>query len=146
MSSLIQGFSNLNLGPEMPLRPGFGTVGKSQTLRANFFAIKLPANSTIYDYEVEISPKGELRRPRKARIFELLESSPQCEPFRGHIAHDRSSRLVSAKKLPQPLQLNIRFFEEGEAGPRDDALVYIVDVKFVRALNTSEIIPWVHSY
>ena len=141
MSSLVQSFSQLTVGPEMPLRPGFGTVGKQQVLRTNFFPLRLPKDLIIYDYDVEISPKADLRRPRKARIFDLLESSPQCAPFRDHLAHDRSSRLVSAKKLPQPLQANIQFCEEGETAPRQGAPVYIVDIKFVRALDTREIIP-----
>ncbi|EKM51085.1 uncharacterized protein PHACADRAFT_212985 [Phanerochaete carnosa HHB-10118-sp] len=141
MDSLIKSFGNLKVGPEMPLRPGFGTTGRLQNLRANFFALRLPADLAIHDYEVSISPNKDLRRARKARIFDLLESSPECAPFRDHIAHDNSARLVSAKELPQPLQATIRFYEEGESGPRDNAPVYTVEIKHVRTLNKRDIDP-----
>ena len=120
----------------MPLRPGFGTVGRPMNLRANFFALRLPANLTIHDYEVAISgPDKELRRARKARIFDLLESSPEFAPFRDHIAHDNSARLVSSRELPQPLQVVIRFYEEGQTGPGNNAIPYTVEVKYQRTLN-----------
>ncbi|GJE99955.1 Piwi-domain-containing protein [Phanerochaete sordida] len=127
----------------MPLRPGFGTKGQPQTLRANFFALRLPKDLTIHDYEVVITgqPKEDVRRARKARIFDLLESSPECAPFRDHIAHDKSARLVSAKKLPQPFQVAILFFEEGAPAPGNNAPVYTVEVKYIRTLNKREIDP-----
>ncbi|EKM51081.1 uncharacterized protein PHACADRAFT_165707 [Phanerochaete carnosa HHB-10118-sp] len=125
----------------MPLRPGFGTAGRPQNLRANFFALRLPANLQIYDYEVSITGDKDLRRARKARIFDLLESSPECAPFRDHIAHDNSARLVSAKELPQPLQVTIHFYEEGRSGPGDNAPVYTVEIKHKRTLNKRDIDP-----
>lgn len=131
----------MRVGPEMPLRPGFGTASKAHVLRANFFALQLPPKLEIYDYEVAISPKADLRGPRKARIFELLEGSPECAPFRGYIAHDRSARLVSARKLPQPLALTIRFYEEGAPGPDDRAPVYNVEVILTRTLAGKDITP-----
>ena len=141
MDSLVKSFGKLKVGPEMPMRPGFGTVGRPQPLRANFFALRLPAGMVIYDYEVSITPNKDLRRPRKARLFDLLESSPECAPFRDHIAHDNSARLVSAKELPQPLQTTIRFYEEGQPAPGNDAPVYVLEIKFVRTLNKSDIDP-----
>ena len=131
--------------PEKPLRPGFGTAGRPITLRSNFFKLTLPKNLTIYDYTVDISPKGQdLNGPCKARIFELLESSPECAPHMGYIAHDRGARLVSAKPLPQPLRLTIRYHEQEEQQVPADAKVYTVEVKFIRELNTDTIIPYVH--
>ena len=141
MDQLVKTFGNLRIGPEMPLRPGFGTIGKVNVLRTNFFALRLPSNLVVYDYEVLITPNADLRGPRKARILELFEGSPECAPFRGYIAHDRSNRLVSARELPQPLDASIHFIEEGASKPANGAPIYNVEVKFVRTLAMRDITP-----
>lgn len=122
---------------ELPLRPGYGTLGRPITLRANFFPVRVP-KGPIYDYNVEISPKTDINRI-KARLFVLLEQSPVCAPFKSHIAHDGSQRLVSAKQLPQPLDVQIPFYEDGEAGPRPDGKTYVASITYVRDLDTSEL-------
>lgn len=129
----------------MPLRPGWGTTGREVMLRANFFALRLPKKMQIYDYKVAISPKARLSGPYKARIFELLESSPEIAPHMGYIAHDRSERLVSARELPQPLELSLSYYEEGENGPRDGAQVYTITIELGSQLNTSDILPYVYA-
>ncbi|KAJ7086385.1 argonaute-like protein [Mycena belliarum] len=136
-AQLIQSFSTLKANPDRPLRPGYGTLGRAITLRANFFALRVP-KGPIYDYSVEITPKTDINR-LKARIFFLLEDSAACRPLRGHIAHDRSQRLVSAKKLPQPLDITVPFYEDGEAGPRAGATVYTVSIKFDKELDTASL-------
>lgn len=138
----MNAFKKLDVGVEMPLRPGWGTLGRPITVRSNFFAVKLPKGMKIYDYEVAFSPKDQATRAdRKARLFKLLEQSPQCSPFVGHIAHDSSARLVSAKELPQPLSIAIRFYEEGEAGPREKSLTITVNIKLTRELESDSLTP-----
>lgn len=128
---------------DMPLRPGWGTAGRPITLLANFFALRLPKDYAIYDYEVKISPDG-LRGPGKAHIFELLESSADCAPYMGYVAHDRSKRLVSSIKLPQPLRIAIPFVEEGRPDPEGGPPVYTVTIEFLRALSFNDINPCVY--
>lgn len=99
--------------------------------------MKVP-QGPIYDYVVEISPKTDINR-LKIRIFQLLELSPLCRPFLPHIAHDRSQRLVSAKKLPQPLDIPVPFYEDNQAGPPANATVYTVSIKFERELDTRQL-------
>ena len=41
-----------------------------------------------------------------------------------HIVHDYSQKTISAKELPQPLDILLRFVEEDEQGPRQDAKLY----------------------
>lgn len=137
LQKLIDGFKSIKIKPERPLRPGYGTVGTPVTLRANFFAMKVP-QGPIYDYVVEISPKTDINR-LKIRIFQLLELSPLCQPYLPHIAHDRSQRLVSAKKLPQPLDIPVPFYEDNQAGPPANATVYTVSIKFERELDTRQL-------
>lgn len=140
-TELIESFKSLTVSPERPVRPGYGTLGTPITLRANFFPFtKLP--KAIYDYVVEISPKTDINR-LKIRIFELLERSPMCAPHLPYIAHDHSQRLVSARQLPQPLDISIPFYDDHEDGPRPGAKVYIVSIKFERKLDMSSLTQYV---
>ncbi|KAF9817896.1 hypothetical protein IEO21_03090 [Rhodonia placenta] len=121
---------------EMPLRPGYGTLGKPQVLRANFFAVRV-TKRIIYDYEVAFTPAAQARRERKARILQILENHPQFAPYANQVAHDRSQRLVSVVKLPQPLSIQVQYIEEGETVPQNNALVFTVDIKFIRELDNN---------
>lgn len=132
-TELIKSLKTLAVSPERTVRPGYGTLGTPITLRANFFALRLP-KGPIYDYNVEISPKTDLNR-MKRRIFELLEQNPMCAPHLPYIAHDHSQRLVSARELPQPLDISVPFYDEHETGPRPGAKVYVISVKFERQLD-----------
>ncbi|KAG6828038.1 hypothetical protein H0H87_003026, partial [Tephrocybe sp. NHM501043] len=132
-ASLIKSFKSLKVIPDRPLRPGFGTLGNPITLRANFFPVTL-AKGPIYDYVVEISPTTDIKRIR-GRLFELMERSPACAQHLPYIAHDRSQRLVSIKKLPQPLDIQVPFFEDPDTAPRPGAKVYIMSIKFERELK-----------
>lgn len=123
-----------------PLRPGFGTLGTPIIVRANFFALKFPKGMIIYDYKIDITPKmdiGEL----KGRIIELLGESPDFAVHRAHIAHDRSERMVSSRKLPQPLTVDITFRDEWEATPRENAKLYRVAITQTEngELNTDDL-------
>lgn len=132
-ADLIKSFKSLAIKPERPVRPGYGTLGTPITLRANFFPVKLP-KGPIFDYNLEISPKTDISRLKK-RIFELLERSPVCVPHLPYIAHDHSQRLVSARELPQPLDIPVPFYDDHETGPRPNAMVYTVSIKFQRQLD-----------
>jgi eukaryotic translation initiation factor 2C len=143
LDQLVNSFKKLGLKHELPPRPGYGKLGREITLRANFFAVKVP-KGPIYDYHVEIAPKTDINR-LKNRIFDLLEKHPICAPFLGHIAHDRNQRLVSAKRLPQPLEVSITFYEDGQPGPVKDAKVYTVTIAFIRELDMSELTKYGHS-
>ena len=141
LDSLVNVFRNLQVDPSsMPLRPGWGTAGTPLTLLSNFFALRLPKDFTVYDYDVKISP-DDLRGPGKARIFELLARSAECAPYMGYIAHDRSKRLVSSVKLPQPLRINVPFSEAGVPPSGQSLPIYTVEIEFQRAMDTAEITP-----
>ncbi|KAI0919496.1 hypothetical protein AcV5_001549 [Taiwanofungus camphoratus] len=131
-------FREMGVRDEMPFLPGWGTLGRRVTLRANFFAVTV-TKGVLYDYDVSISPKAQARTDRKERIFQLLESHAQFAPHAGYVAHDRNQRLVSTNKLRQPFSVSIRFVEEGETAPRDNVLEFTVDIKFVRELNTGQL-------
>lgn len=135
-------FKSIKASPDRPLRPGYGTLGTPITLRANFFPVKVP-KGPIYDYSVDINPKTDIKR-MKNRIFQLLEESALCRPHIRYIAHDRSQRLVSARKLPQPLDITFPFIEEDETEARPKATVYTVSIKFDRELDTTRLTRYLY--
>src|SRR6266576_3310214 len=156
-NQLIQAFKSVTRQPKRPLRPGFGALGNGITLRANFFPVRLP-KGPFWDYKVIIhvvEPEGEPERSRKGkerdtgqpsakrggkdgsrltarmkrRLFQLLENDPSFEPYHAHIVHDYSQRIISAKELPQPLDILSRYVEEGEQGPRENAKLYNISIE-----------------
>ncbi|KAI6005356.1 Piwi domain-containing protein [Pisolithus marmoratus] len=120
--SLVQVLKNLPHKPERPHRPGFGTLGTPITVRANFFATS--------------SLNGNA-----ARLFTLLEQSdhPQWREFVPFIAHDQSAKLVSAKELPQSLQVPVVFREEGETRPSPPEDTYTFTFELKHKLDTREL-------
>ncbi|KAK0467814.1 argonaute-like protein [Desarmillaria tabescens] len=125
-----------------PTRPDFGTLGKHIVLRSNFFPIELP-EGPLYEYEVKIEPTTFLNR-RKDRIFQLLEASPQVQPWLGFIAHDRSTRLVSAVKFPT-LSVAVPFYEKDQDGPSSGAITYQISIIFKVELNFDELSKYLNA-
>jgi eukaryotic translation initiation factor 2C len=72
-----------------------------------------------------------------------LEQTPMCAPHLPYIAHDHSQRLVSAHKLPQPLDIPVPFYDDHETGPRPGAKVYTVSIKFERELDIGSLTQYV---
>ncbi|KAG1727431.1 Piwi domain-containing protein [Suillus lakei] len=139
LDQLVSSFNKLTFEPERPHRPGFGTFGRPITLRANFFPVKL-SKGPIYDYHVEITPSTDIKRIR-ARLFELLEQSSQqgWKQFAPFVAHDSSQRLVSAKRLPQPLDVQVQYYEEGEAGPSARSKTYTFAIIHTTDLDVAQL-------
>lgn len=138
--ALVQTLKTIPYKPERPTRPGFGTLGKAGALRTNFFAVKFPKTAIIYDYHIEITPKTDLRSI-KARLFTLLEQStqPGWKEYVPFTAHDGSARLVSSKKLPQPLDVSLLFLKEGQTKPGKQDKTYTLSIVFTGELNASEL-------
>ncbi|KAJ7672569.1 argonaute-like protein, partial [Mycena polygramma] len=133
---------------ELPLRPGFGTVGREIKLRANFYPVRIPAGS-LYEYDVAISPTaGTASRRVKKRIFHLAEASPEWtrHGLKGNVAHDFAAKLISAKKLPQPLQIRISFYDEDEAPPAPTSKQYkeyTLTITYTQVLDTHALAQFV---
>ena len=138
LKQLVESFSCLKVKPEMPLRPGWGTLGQAGSLRTNFFSVKLPKDATFYEYEVSINPKAQAKGDRRHRIMQLVEQSPEFSPYVAHIAHDRSQRLVSTRKLPQPLDIPIKYLEEDQTNSPNPSR-FTVEIKFREELNMSDL-------
>ncbi|KAI0341734.1 argonaute-like protein [Trametopsis cervina] len=101
---------------ELPMRPGFGTVGMPINLRTNSFPVSVPSGSW-YEYDVMIAPAVSHRRPElKRRIFRLAEQTADWREagMLDRVAHDHSRRLISAFELPQPLVIRVPYSPEDE--------------------------------
>ncbi|KAF8133991.1 Piwi domain-containing protein [Boletus edulis] len=139
VNALIQTLKTIPHDPARPTRPGFGTLGKAGVLRANFFPIKF-SKGVMYDYHVEITPKTDLKNIR-ARLFTLLEQSthPGWHKYVPFIAHDGSARLVSSKKLPEPLDVPVLFLREGQTTPTERDKTYTLSITFTQELPASQL-------
>ncbi|KAG5725156.1 Protein argonaute-2 [Termitomyces sp. T112] len=144
-SALVASFKGIKLDrDDIPLRPDFGTRGKQVKLRANFFPVKIPKRP-LYEYEVTISPTNRtaMRRVRR-RIFQLAEQSSDWrhKGLQGNVAHDHSSKLISAKKLDQPLRVKVAFFDEDEDGPTPNGPEYTLTIQYSRDIDTQGLLSY----
>jgi eukaryotic translation initiation factor 2C len=139
--ALIASFKNLKLNPnELPLRPGFGTVGTPIKLRSNYFPVLFNPNRSFFEYNVIIHPiAGTAIRRVKRRIFQLAEQSTDWANFglRGIVAHDYSSKMIASKELRQPLVIKVQFYDEDESGPKNGGKEYTLTVEFIQGIDTS---------
>lgn len=141
--ALVASMRSLTIkGDDLPVRPGFGTVGKAIKLRANFFPVKI-SKAPLYEYDVSISPVAgtAIKRVRR-RIFQLAEQSPDwtANGLRGAVAHDHSAKLIAARQLPQPLLIRVPFYEEDQDGPQPGGKEYTLDITFIQTIDTTAII------
>jgi hypothetical protein len=129
------------------LRPDFGKEGRGIKLRANFFPVKVP-KGPLYEYDVSISPTaGTAIRRVKRRIFQLAEQTPDWASagLRGVVAHDHSSKLISAKQLrvSPPLSIRVPFYDEDEQGPQPGGKEYTLTIEFIQSIDTSGLVKYV---
>ena len=136
----MQRFAPFKGQPVMPLRPGWGMIGQPGAVRTNFFAVQVPPEAVFFEYEVVISSEEHvmIKGDRRARVMQLVEQAPEFAPYVAHIAHDRSQRLISAQKLPQPLEVPIKYREEGRTD-NPNPLKLAVEFKFLSELKMADL-------
>ncbi|KAF7762168.1 hypothetical protein Agabi119p4_8761 [Agaricus bisporus var. burnettii] len=125
----------------LPLRLDLGTKGREIALRTNYFAMTIP-KGPFYDYEVVTTPAVSIRRVRR-RIFEIAEDTETWKKIlAGCVAHDHSAKLVASKLLPQPLSIDVPFYEEDDDPPAKGSQprkMYTLTIKFGRELETESL-------
>ncbi|KAG8855769.1 hypothetical protein FRB91_001714, partial [Serendipita sp. 411] len=134
----VEKFKKAPKSVEHPLRPGFGSLGVPIVVRANFFALKIRPGLIIHEYRVDITPKTDINR-LKARILACLEDLPAFAQYKLDVAHDKSEKLVANRALPQPLDFEVTFVEEGETTPRPNAKTYKVEIVKTAELDTKQL-------
>src|SRR5712671_6664732 len=106
--------------------------GKPIKLRTNFFPVRVP-KGPLHEYDISISPQQGLSSRRvKRRIFQLAENTQDwaSNGLKDRVAHDSSAKMVAADVLPQPLTINVPYFEEDEkSGPEQEKKEYELTIK-----------------
>lgn len=110
-------------GPRPPKRPGYGTVGRSIRLMANFFRLNISSELTdLYHYDVEITPikcsetvKRDVPRTVKRDVLDgtvkrdvvnQIIKKYKDMTFQGHHpAFDGKKNLYSRIKLQTPVSV-----------------------------------------
>ncbi|KAG1787368.1 ribonuclease H-like domain-containing protein [Suillus plorans] len=128
---------------DRPIRPGFGTLGEPVTLVANFFAVKI-TKSLIYTYRVKVEPTRNAKDVQRRLLLLLEQSNNQAwQSVKSCVAFDGRETLVSAEELPQPMQISVRFFEEGQTlGP--NLPEYTVSLELLRKFDISKLKQFLH--
>ncbi|KAN0105642.1 Piwi domain containing protein [Russula decolorans] len=125
---LISSFKSLSLRQDaMPPRPDFGTKGKPIKLRTNFFPIRVPET-------------GSFKSQVKRRIFQLAENTHDwaSNGLKDRVAHDSSAKMVAANVLPQPLTINVPFFEEDDkSAVGQEMKEYTLTIKYIQPIETN---------
>ncbi|KAF6761975.1 argonaute-like protein [Ephemerocybe angulata] len=133
---VIASFKSLSIASnDLPIRPGFGKEGRAIKMRANFFPVKVP-KGPLFEYDIAL-PKRI-----KRRLFQLVEKTPDwtSKGLKGVVAHDHSTKLISSKKLPQPLTIEVPYYDEDEEQPKKGGKVYTLEIKFIQPLDTGNLV------
>jgi eukaryotic translation initiation factor 2C len=113
--------------------------GKSIKLRTNFFPIRVP-KGPLHEYDISITPpQGLSSRRIKRRIFQLAEGTQDwtSSGLKDRVAHDSSAKMVAANILPQPLIINVPYFEEDEkSGGEQEMKEYTLTIKYIQSIET----------
>ena len=94
-------------GGELPLRPGFGVMGKEILLWTNYFKFVSDGDLTLYRYSVEISPDGAGRATagKKAKRVVQLLLEKHLQLYRNDVATDFRSTMISRNDIEIPAYL-----------------------------------------
>ncbi|OBZ66780.1 Protein argonaute MEL1 [Grifola frondosa] len=145
--ALVASFRGLQLSDtDLPLRPDFGTVGRPITLRTNFFPIRVP-KGPLFEYDVALNPPATNKR-LKRRIFQIAEQTPDWAGagMTGKVAHDHSSKLIAAIKLPEPLVIRIAYTEEDDDEQRKDKKEYTLTIRYIQDIETQSLLNYLDGH
>ena len=144
----IKKISPTSMGPEMPLRPAFGTQGKPVVLWTNHFQLTVGEDVPLFRYEVKITSdeKGPLPTGKKAkRIIQLLLEE-NFESYKFQIASDFKANLVSRCKLDLPNQsFSVTYRTEGETSPILKAKKYRILLTPAGSVSVADLVEYLSS-
>lgn len=132
----------------MPLRPGYGTLGRRTEVFANYFKVNAPKDLTLTRYNIEVSAKldgdekpADSKAPtgrKLKRIFQIILQRPE---FAG-VATEWKSMIIAKKSLgfPDGHEFEISYSEEGHDEPLENAKKYIIRVVSPLSFSVSDFI------
>lgn len=117
--------------------------GAPVTLVANFFAMKI-TNSLVYTYRVKVEPTRNAKDVQRCLLLLLEQTNNQTwQSFKSFVAFDGRETLVSTKELAQPMQISVRFFEEGQT-PGPNLPEHTVSLELLRKWEISKLKQYLH--
>ena len=98
----------------------------------------------LYRYDIDVSPDATGRK--RHRLVELLLQTPEMTPYKGSVATDFKSTMVSKTKLKHDEDVvEVQYRSEGEDNPAANAAVYRIRVKYTNTLSIGELVDWMNS-
>ncbi|SLM41349.1 Stem cell self-renewal protein Piwi [Lasallia pustulata] len=154
-NSLVAARGKLPLGklslsdkPQMPYRPGYGTLGSKVILRTNYFQVMLSDKDLqLFRYAVEVVPEPGPARKRK-RAFELfIQNAPFLTGLRPAVATDNRATIITTQKLKlgsdDRASYIVPYYEADEEGPDAQRPVNLTfKIQYVKALSVQELLTY----
>ncbi|OAX82129.1 hypothetical protein ACJ72_03524 [Emergomyces africanus] len=140
--------ASLSIKRDFPLRPAFGTQGRSVLLWANYMELVVNTKLILHRYVMEVQVPAGKQPPsgkKLRRIIELL-----LEEYFGNMKHqiasDFKATLVcrTALKLEQEI-FPVKYRLEDEDEPSPKAITYSVRVVAVGALDVAPLLQYLSS-
>jgi eukaryotic translation initiation factor 2C len=136
---------SLKLAEGYPCRPGYGTRGVKVVLTANYVEMLPRSDMVLHRYDIsDVMP--DVVGKKRVRIMQLLLESPELAGYKGDIATDFKSTLVSKTRFKQDKGvIEIQYRSEGEDEPKDGATTYKIRVCYTKTLSMSDLLDWMNS-
>lgn len=144
---LSLGKLSLSDGPQMPYRPGYGTMGQKVILRTNYFQVMLSDKDfQLFRYQVQVDKEPNAARKRK-RAFELfIQDAPCLTGLRHAVATDNRTTLITIKKLdlgPDDRAVYlVPYYDAEEQGPDPEKDPLQFKIQYVKALSVQELLTY----
>jgi eukaryotic translation initiation factor 2C len=129
-----------------PERPGYGTIGRSVTLYANYLPLTLP-DKQLYRYHIAIAADSAGRAApvgKKARHIVRLLLEEHFPQQKNSIASDFRSTLVSCVKLTEG-KLDVRYKEHLDDDYPETPRVHQVTVQYTGEVNPADLLNYLTS-
>ena len=135
-------------GGELPLRPGYGVMGKEILLWTNYFKLVSDGDLTLYRYSIEISSDGAGRVPtgKKAKRVVQLLLEEHLQLYRNDVATDFRSTMISRSDIEvEGDGYLVTYRAENEDDPALNAKQYRVRLQATGVLTVSELVNYLTS-
>lgn len=101
-------------------------------------------NSLVYTYRVKVEPTRNAKDVQRCLLLLLEQTNNQTwQSFKSFVAFDGRETLVSTKELAQPMQISVRFFEEGQT-PGPNLPEHTVSLELLRKWEISKLKQYLH--
>ena len=136
--------NRLQLESQLPVRPSFGTQGRTATLWTNYFQVIPDPKLVLYRYHVDISPDVTQKRKRQQLVTLLLEL-PVYQELQDYMVTDFASTLVASRPIGEDTTHEIAYRTENEDTALPSAVVYKVRIQKTGSLTVSQLTEYLTS-